>query len=161
MLRWCVVQTKPQKEALAIENLNNQKVKTFFPMLRERVGKEDKLRIMFPKYVFAEIEDDDQVWRSVHYSRGVQRVLLANPEKPSFVPKDFMNALLDGGSIVERFERVVAFTVGQRLEFIDGPFAGQVGVCQWSADKRVALLFDVLGSHRMVISDAIALRAAE
>ena len=150
MGRWCVAQTQSQREAWAQENLLNQNFGVFLPFLREHKGKEVVLRTMFPGYIFIEVDEDTQAWKSINGTRGIYKVILSTIERPSFLPRGWLDGLMSLGGIVDSFEEVLKFSPGQVIEFVEGPFKGQRGVCRWSSGQRIALLMNILGNETVV-----------
>lgn len=150
MTRWCVAQTQAQREEWAQENLRNQNFGTFLPLLRTQRGKEVILKTMFPGYIFVEIDETKSNWKSINGTRGIYRVILSNIERPSFVPQGWLDGLMALGGIMDSFEEVIKFSPGQVIEFIEGPFKGQQGVCRWSSRDRIALMLNILGNESVV-----------
>lgn len=154
MLRWCVVQTKPREEAKAISHLENQEFRTFMPLLREHRGRETRTVPMFPRYLFVEIDTEERKWLSINGTRGVQRVMALTIEMPSLLPVGFVEHLLETRSVADWFFDALAFKKGDMVELTEGPFKGQQGVCQWTSEKRVSLLLNMLGRETLVSVEA-------
>lgn len=154
MLRWCVVQTLLREEDRAIENLKRQAFNVFYPLLREHRGKTLKVVPMFSRYVFVEIETDELDWLQISSTRGVKRIMTTCLERPSLLPVGWVEALMSAGEITDVFLDGLAFKKGDVIEFTEGPFQGQRGVCQWTSEKRVALLLDLLGRQTMVMTES-------
>lgn len=151
---WCVAQVKPQRESWALENLERQGFRGFMPLLREHRGKHIFTKVMFPNYLFVEVPvGEESDWKTINYTRGVTRVLASSMERPSYIPTGFVENLIALGGIIDQFETCISFNRGDQLVFLQGPFMGQAGICQWSSEKRVALLLSVLGRETMVVSD--------
>jgi transcriptional antiterminator RfaH len=160
MMRWCVAQTKLHEEDIAIANLKKQSFQTFFPLLREHRGKETKLVPMFPKYLFVQINIDELGWLSINSTRGIKRLLTSCIDRPSLLPEGWVEDLMGQGGVLDLFMDASAFAKGDQVEFIDGPFKGHTGVCQWSSEKRVGLLLSLLGRETMILSESRTLRLA-
>jgi transcription antitermination factor NusG len=93
---WAVVQTHPQAERWARDNLDRQGYATFLPMcwsLRpDRVTPSLKHRIqrpLFGNYLFVTV---DAHWAPIQHTRGVLRLLMAG-HKPGMVPEAAVSAL--------------------------------------------------------------------
>ena len=154
-----MAQTQPSREAWAQENLLNQGFGVFLPYLRERKKDEFILKTMFPGYIFVEVDEDTQRWKSINGTRGIYRIILSTIERPSYVPLGWLDGLMALGGIIDSFEEVVKFSPGQRVELTDGPFQGQQGVCRWTSGKRIALLLNVLGNETLVHTSTAAVQA--
>ena len=95
-ISWIVVNTHPQKERIAVENLNRQQFVGYCPMLLKRIRharrSELVLRPMFPANVFAGVHGGGQRWRPILSTFGV-RTIVRNGELLSFLPAGFIKAL--------------------------------------------------------------------
>jgi transcriptional antiterminator RfaH len=160
-MRWCVAQVKPKEDEVAVVNLRRQLFNVCFPLVREHKNKETREVPMFPGYVFVEINPDTLLWISINSTRGVKRVMAHETYKPSFLPVGWVESLQASGAVMDIFLDAAAFKKGDTVEFTDGPFKGHRGVCQWSSEKRVGLLLDILGRESVVISESKALRIAQ
>jgi transcriptional antiterminator RfaH len=161
MLKWCVAQTKPHEEDIAINNLQRQEFRVFLPRLREHKGKEVRLVPMFSRYIFVQIETDDMRWAAINSTRGVSRLMMSNIERPSLLPEGWVEMMIEKGAIVDTFLDAASFLKGEEVEFVTGPFNGHRGICQWTNNKRVALLLDILGRKTVVYSDCSTLRPTQ
>jgi len=53
MKKWYLIQTKPQQEAIATQNLSNQGFNVFYP----KAIINNKTVSLFPRYLFIELDD--------------------------------------------------------------------------------------------------------
>jgi transcriptional antiterminator RfaH len=150
--RWCVVQTKPREEEVAVAHLRRQSFEVFMPLLRERKGTGAKVVPMFPGYVFVAIDLSTLAWLPIASTRGVKRLMTACFERPALLPLGWVEQMQAQGTL-DMFTDSLSFKKGDKVEFIAGPFEGQVGVCQWTSERRVGLLLDMLGREVTVYSE--------
>jgi transcriptional antiterminator RfaH len=150
--RWCVVQTKPREEEIAIAHLRRQGFDVFMPLLRERRRTESKIVPMFPGYVFVEIDPTALDWMPIASTRGVKRLMTTRPEKPALLPRHWVEELRDRG-VLDMFTDALSFRKGDRVEFIAGPFEGHTAVCQWTSELRIGVLFECMGRDVSVLCD--------
>lgn len=157
---WYVARTQPRKEAVARVNLANQGVDTFLPRFRKKLrgfkAFEDKLRPLFPGYIFFLSAEDPATWRSVGGTLGISHIVRGDGRRPRPVPAAFMDDLLD--ACVDGVLAVGAdlVDVGARVQVNRGPFSGQLGTVSTLDDAgRIALFLDVMGgvTARMNIAD--------
>lgn len=153
--RWAVVQTKPREEEIAVAHLRRQSFDVFLPLLKERRGKEAKVVPMFPGYVFVAIGPSP--WQPIASTRGVKRVITVGQDRPAFLPSGWVEDLRSRGTL-DLFIDALSFAKDEVVEFIAGPFEGKIGVCQWTSDRRVKLLLDMLGREVMVYAEPKLLR---
>ena len=96
MKGWFLVQTKPQQETRALENLQQQGVNAFCPQVlveklsrgKRKVSKE----VLFPNYLFVEFDQEAVSALSINYTRGVNRIVSFG-KVPSQVPDQLISQL--------------------------------------------------------------------
>src|SRR5436190_23940175 len=77
---WYAIQTEPQEELRATDNLNAWSVETFAPAWRKRRSSLSRpstsslLKPLFPGYIFARFDVLNSL-RRINYTRGVLRVV--------------------------------------------------------------------------------------
>jgi transcriptional antiterminator RfaH len=79
MKGWFLVQTKPQQETRALENLQQQGVNAFCPQVfveKLSRGKRKVIKeVLFPSYLFVEFDQEAVSALSINYTRGVNRIV--------------------------------------------------------------------------------------
>lgn len=159
-----VVQTQPQRERLAAQELHNQGFVTFFPVIQHlpvlRKGKLQASRqsALFPKYLFVQLDLAHDQWRSINGTRGVIRLMCMDDEHPSRVPDPVMSRLLAAGEVIEELRAGLPFNPGDQVEFTDGSFKGVQGLVQQCSSSRVTLLLSLLGGQVTTHCEPRALR---
>ena len=148
MKGWFLVQTKPQQETRALENLQQQGVNAFCPQVlveklsrgKRKVSKE----VLFPNYLFVEFDQEAVSALSINYTRGVNRIVSFG-NVPSQVPDQLISQLKeridqsDQSMITELPEK------GENLEVLDGPFRGLNAIfSQIDGDSRAIVLITIL-----------------
>ncbi|MGB2533172.1 MAG: transcription/translation regulatory transformer protein RfaH [Porticoccaceae bacterium] len=148
MKGWFLVQTKPQQETRALENLQQQGVNAFCPQVlveklsrgKRKVSKE----VLFPNYLFVEFDQEAVSALSINYTRGVNRIVSFG-NVPSQVPDQLISQLKeridqsDQNMITEFPEK------GENLEVLDGPFRGLNAIfSQIDGDSRAIVLITIL-----------------
>ena len=148
MKGWFLVQTKPQQETRALENLQQQGVNAFCPQVlveklsrgKRKVSKE----ALFPSYLFVEFDQEAVSALSINYTRGVNRIVSFG-NVPSQVPDQLISQLKeridqsDQNMITELPEK------GENLEVLDGPFRGLNAIfSQIDGDSRAIVLITIL-----------------
>ena len=143
-----LVQTKPQQETRALENLQQQGVNAFCPQVlveklsrgKRKVSKE----VLFPNYLFVEFDQEAVSALSINYTRGVNRIVSFG-NVPSQVPDQLISQLKeridqsDQNMITELPEK------GENLEVLDGPFRGLNAIfSQIDGDSRAIVLITIL-----------------
>lgn len=154
--RWAVIQTKPLAEEVAVANLRRQGFEVYMPLLRERRRQEAKIVPMFPGYLFVAIDPLTARWAPIASTRGVKRIITTKPERPALLPRGWVESLRARG-VLDLFTDALSFRKGDRVMFIAGPFEGQMGVCKWTSEARIGVLFECMGRTVPIVCDAKSL----
>jgi transcriptional antiterminator RfaH len=164
--RWYVVQTQPNGEAKAAQNLQQQGYRIYLPRYlkrRRHARKVDTVaKPLFPRYMFVAIDPASQRWRSIQSTFGVAR-LVCNGDEPAMVPDGVVQAIRaredDRGFIA--LDAKPAFAPGDKVRVLAGAFMDSAGLFNGLADHdRVSILLDMLGRKVRVSLDADLVAAA-
>lgn len=144
--RWYVVHAKPLREAVAVLQLTQREVETFFPRLAlpDHASARRRLVPLFPGYLFARLEVPGEI-HAVLWSPGV-KALVGPPGAPTAVDDgvvDYLRArAMEDGVIPARSE----LRAGQEVRLRGGPFDGLVAIIQAPPDGqgRVRVLMRLL-----------------
>jgi transcriptional antiterminator RfaH len=150
MKRWYAVNTQPNQEARADENLRRQGFCSWLPrfrrLRRHARRTEFVLSPLFPGYLFVKLDPGTERWRSINGTFGVIR-LLCNGDTPLAMPEGLVEEIMqrrDGSGLVALPPRRLA--VGNAVRIAAGPFANLEGLFQEMPGRdRVVLLFNLLG----------------
>lgn len=162
--RWYCWQSHPGAEFLALLELNRQGFATHLPLFCDRqrhalrrggrvTASPPPILPLFPGYGFVAFDIGADRWRAVASTRGVKRLFGSAPERPSPVPRGMVEKLIgeqgpdgyrDDGRAAARLPSI---PTGAAVRITEGPFEGFVGICGLSADRRVQVLLDVMGSR--------------
>lgn len=155
---WLVAITKPQNEVWAAQNAERQDCHTYLPRFQEttvvRGKKLDRIRCLFPRYLF--VETPDLRWRFLLGTFGLVGVVLKGDE-PAVMPVEEIERMKAkenklGLIVLPPRPKDPGFTKGQRVRVLYGPLIGYEGVCQQdSAGERVKILLDFLGRKSSVL----------
>lgn len=155
--KWYVVQTltgQEERAKLAIEQtiesegLKDRVFQVLVPMeetVEIKGGKRiEKVRKMFPGYVFLEMILDEQTWYLIRQAMGVAR-FIGTKVKPTPVSDKEMQRVLKQLGKEERLE--VTFEKGEGVRIISGPFRGYTGtVDEINAEKgKLKVLINIFG----------------
>jgi len=155
--RWYVAMTQPRKERFAQANLSRQKFHNFLPtheVMRNHAGKYWREKApVFPGYIFVRFDIAAAHWSAVNGTFGVQR-LIAVGGCPAPVKAGIVEALMHAEeSRSEISRRRPAFSRGDKVRLIEGPFAGELATLEHlDASGRVRLLMNWVGAAVKVLS---------
>lgn len=163
---WYVVQTLPNGEAKAAENLLRQGFGIYLPryLKRRRHARmvDVVARPLFPRYLFVAIDLDAQRWRAVQSTIGVAR-LVCNGDVPARVPDIILQAIRcreDARGFVT-LDDMAGLAQGDTVRIVDGAFADSAALFAGLADHdRIAVLLELLGRRVRVLLDRDMVAAA-
>jgi len=145
---WVVVMTKPNCEAIAVENLLQQGYGCYFPrFLAIQKGCQFVKRPLFPRYVFTLI---DKFWYSIRGTRGVSHLLMAD-EGPAVIPTKVIEAIRaregpDGLIVLSKQKSPERFSMGTTVRATEGPLTGLDLIYDgMTTQDRVRVLANLLG----------------
>lgn len=142
---WAVAISKPGNENRAIVNLKRQGYDYYLPKYLSRIGKETKIKILFPRYIFVQIE---QQWHQINSTFGISRLILGNDGKPAIVHDKIISDLKmreDKTGLISLPE-TSKFQKGQGVRVVTGPFDGYSGLYDgMRPNDRVRVLIEMLG----------------
>ncbi len=173
--RWYVVQTHEAKDTQAWVALTEMNIVTVFLQEPKQIKRGRStvivLRAMIPGYIFAKFDREADDWGRILRARGVYTVLglvrhsgFHQPAgstgfsgQPSAVPEGIVERLDEHAQAIriEAYRQpgdkpaVQPLTIGQAVDFVDGPFADVSRLVQAfvlaDMGTRVRLLVDILG----------------
>jgi|SRR5882672_69943 len=144
---WSVVIAKPGNENRAIINLERQGFVPYLPKYMSRVGKEIKIKVLFPRYFFVQIE---QQWHRINSTFGVSRIMIGQDSKPVIVSDKIIEDLKmreDKAGLITLPEPT-KFQKGQQVRVATGPLEGYTGLYDgMRPNDRVRVLIEMLGQQ--------------
>lgn len=159
---WYVAQLKPNGLALAQRNLGRQAFRAVSPYrvaTQRRSGRLAETREpIFPGYLLVQFDPGATAWRAINSTRGVVRLLVDDPRRPTALPEAFCEGLLARCSPDAELGPEETLKPGDVVRVTTGPFADAVSAIDaLGRDGRVRLLLEMLGrAARMEVpSDAV------
>lgn len=115
--------------------------------------KKEKVKKMFPGYVFVEMVMSDEAWYAVRNTPGVTGFIGSSGKgaKPTpLLPQEVDRILVNMG--ISRVDAEAELKVGEKVSVIDGPFKGMMGTID-SIDmenSKLTVLIDLFGQETPV-----------
>lgn len=146
---WYLIHTKPRQESVALENLERQGYRCYLPMMRREKVARGKLKLvdepLFPRYLFIWLESTLQSlsWTPIRSTRGVTRLVTFGKE-PAKVPPVLIEGIRQQQDALAQAP-ARAFSPGDDVLIVDGPFAGIEAIYQESdGERRVMVLIELM-----------------
>lgn len=153
--RWYAVQTQPQREALAAEQLGKQAFEVFFPRQRKTVRHArritERTAAYFPGYLFVRLDLDRDRWRAVNGTFGVRGLVMAG-ERPRPAPKGLIEALSERVDSAGFLAAPPTCAPGDQVRLVAGPLADLIGTLdRLEGPARVRVLIELVGGRVPVV----------
>jgi transcriptional antiterminator RfaH len=147
MKAWYLLYSKPQRERLALENLERQGYPSYLPLIQSRKRRKGRyvpvIEPMFPRYLFVHLSDETDNWGPIRSTIGVANLVRFGMQAAR-VPDsliEIMNAREQGGV------QTLAppdFKPGDQVRIVEGVMAGYEALFQARTGKeRVVLLLQL------------------
>jgi transcriptional antiterminator RfaH len=165
MTNWYAVQAKPRQELIAEQNLQRQGFVTYLPRIRLRKRKRNKwvdaVEPLFPRYLFIQVDPDQDSLAPVRSTLGVAKLVrfgqLLRPVPVAVI--DYIRQYEDPET-QQRHAETWPHQPGDTLEVLEGPFANLTGIYQMPVgEDRALLLIELLGRSNSVTVAKEALAA--
>ncbi len=158
MKQWYVVQTKPRREAVAVENLERQGYTTYCPQLKQaryqRKRWQQTIEPLFPRYLFVQLSLGIDDFAPIRSTTGVLN-LVRFGNHPATIPHQAIAAIQQQEQqLLGEAKNHPDWKPGDRVEIVAGPFAGLNGIFEKENDaERVIILLEMLGRSNRVTVD--------
>ena len=147
--QWYVIQTRPCNEYRAENNLTNQGIEVFLPLLETRQYFHEKMvqkiKPLFSNYLFANLDIDVHYYK-VKWTRGVNKILGVGNEPIPISEKVIQTIKTQRGE--NNFVKLDdGLEKGNIVQFTSGPFKDLMGVFdkKMSDGNRVRVLLSLIG----------------
>lgn len=157
MPQWFVIQAKVREDKLARVMLEQAGIEIYQPHMEKIVTHARQRQLkrypLFPGYLFAHFEAEEDVLHRVKWCRGVNRLL---PDNNQLVPLEegFIATLKDlenrGEGVIKK---PVDFRPGDKIQIKSGPMKDVYGIFEaWgSDDERVRILVEMVNNQARVM----------
>ena len=145
MRNWYLIKTKSRQEHVAIINLENQNFHVYCPYALIR----NKNEVLFPGYIFIQLDKDAQDWSPIRSTKGVLHLVrfgLSFAKIPDniieFIKTNELNT-------AEKLQNINKFKPGDKIQITDGVFKNCIAIFKsYKSDERVILLMNLLGQQQ-------------
>lgn len=145
---WYLVQSKPNQEIIAKDNLENQGYKVYLPLIPTKKKRNSRtIRViapMFPRYLFISLSEQIDDWGPIRSTIGVSS-LVRFGMLAAKVPENLITSLRskeneDGVHPIEKND----FEEGDSVRIAEGPFEGYEAIFSAKDDnERVIVLLKI------------------
>jgi len=144
---WAAVSLKPNQTHKAEANLKRQEIDFLAPKIivtkRQHNRFINKINLLFPGYIFVNIDLSTDDPRKVQSTYGVSQILKVGGQIGT-LPKNFIEELKSAKLDVPQTCEV-GLKPGDNIEIIRGPFAGLIAkITELDSQNRLKCLFNIL-----------------
>ena len=145
MNKWYLIKTKPRQEIKAKQNLENQDYSTFCPMVKIN----DRLVVLFPGYLFIQLNDKTQNWSPINSTKGVSHFVKFGLNFAK-VPDSVVEFIKSNQHITtEKLINLKKFKSGDMVQISDGALENYIAIFKcYKSNERVILLMNLLGHEQ-------------
>jgi transcriptional antiterminator RfaH len=146
---WYVIHTKPGNEHRAENNLSNQGIEIFLPLIESQqycCGRMlKKIKPLFPNYLFARLDIELHYYK-VKWTRGVSKIL-GNGNEPLPVSERVIQKIREKMGKDNFVKLEEEWKEGDIVQITSGPFRELMGIFQKKiSDKgRIRILLSLIG----------------
>ena len=150
MKKWYLIQTKPQQEAVATQNLSNQGFDIFHPKAMIK----NKSVSLFPRYLFIQLDDKNQNWTPIRSTKGVANFVRFGLNF-AIVPNQIIKLIkIQQQQTIEKLINICSHQKGDSIEIQTGAFKGQQAIFQnYNSSDRVTVLLKLIGQQQAITLD--------
>jgi len=155
---WFLAAAKSKQELRAVEQLKNQGINAFCPMIKVEKLQRGKKKIieeaLFCGYLFVNLSTDSPRWHKVRSTRGIRDWVRFAGEVAK-LPIDLVNNLIEMTTKTDQQVIISRFNQGQKVRILSGPFSGLKGIYDKDdGELRSMILVDFLGqTNRLKIAN--------
>jgi len=145
MKNWYLIKSKPRQEKIAIQNLENQDYKVFCPIAKIN----NKLVVLFPGYLFVQLNEKTQNWSPIHSTKGVSHFVKFGLNFAK-VPINVIEFIKTHQHITtEKLKNLNKFKPGDKVQITGGVLENYMAIFKcYKSDDRVILLLNLLGCEQ-------------
>ena len=156
MLRWYVMQSKPQKESFLNEQLYLRGIETYYPKIRLNPvnPRSKKVKPYFPGYLFLRVDLEKVGSSTLNWIPGASSLVSYGGE-PACVSDALVQSIqrrIDDGEIADK-DVVQNFKHGDVVTIQSGPFSGYRAIfdSRLKGNERVRVLLEMLQDRQVCV----------
>jgi transcriptional antiterminator RfaH len=160
--RWYVVYCKAREDARALQNLERQGFRCYFPTLSvERLRQGRRVRVqeaLFPRYLFIQLDEVGQNWAPIRSTRGVLQLVRFH-EDPVPIGEEIIARIRE--RLTAERPSVPYLTPGEHVRITEGAFAHLEAIfLAQDGKERVVLLMNILQREQTLSFPLTSVRKA-
>lgn len=145
MKNWYLLKTKPNQEFIALQNLENQNYDVYCP----NGFINNKKVILFPGYLFINLDNKKQNWVPIRSTRGVINLVRFGLNFAK-VPNEIIQLIKKNEQIsINKLINLDSFKPGDKVRITEGIFKNYTAIFKsFKSSDRVILFIKLLGQQQ-------------
>ena len=145
MKNWYLIKTKPRQEKIAKQNLKNQGYRSFYPIVKIN----NRLVVLFPGYLFVQLNEKTQNWSPINSSKGVSHFVKFGLNFAKVHSSVIKFIKTNQHLTADKLKNLNKFKPGDKVQISNGPFKNWMVIFKcYKSDERVILLMNLLGCEQ-------------
>lgn len=154
LVKWFIIQVKPNSYEMATTNLKRQGFQTFVPTVDITKRYLNKFFVknvyLFPGYMFVAFNPSLISWSKINSTYGVSKILIFSG-KPAEVPFDLILTLKQRCNHNDVLVQNNQLKIGDKIKISKGPFTDFIGkVENINENKRIYVFLEYMGQRQKV-----------
>jgi transcriptional antiterminator RfaH len=156
MIKWYLIKTKARQEKIAVSNLEAQNYKVYCPCSLIN----NKNVVLFPGYVFIQLDKDLQDWFPIRSTKGVINFVKFGLNFAK-ISDDLIKLIKKNElSTSEKIKNIDNFKVGNDVLITNGALRNRIAIFKsFKSSDRVILLMNLMGQDQAINFDKKSLVA--
>tara|TARA_B100001175_G_C19474078_1_gene623305 strand:+ start:298 stop:771 length:474 start_codon:yes stop_codon:yes gene_type:complete len=147
MKKWYLLKTKLRQEKKAIANLENQNFSVYCPLAQIN----GKNVILFPGYLFIQLDDKEENWAPIRSTKGVINFVRFGLSFAKISDSIINLIKTNENTTAEKIKTLKDFKLGQSVKITDGVLQNCVAIFKsFKSDERVILLLNIMGQEQTI-----------
>jgi transcription antitermination factor NusG len=136
--KWYALQTKPRQEFKAEKQLKKLNIENYLPVIVKKHKWSDRVKEIFEPiirgYIFIKSNESERLAALEQIS--ITKCLF-DQGKPAVIPEWQIENLMKMLRVESEYFVYEGLVVGTKVEIVEGPFSGVIGVIQSTSEKRM------------------------
>ena len=136
--KWFALQTKPRQEFKAEKQLKQLNIKNYLPVVLKKNKWSDRVKEIFEPiirgYIFIKADERERLLALEQIS--ISKCLF-DQGKPAVIPDWQIENLKKMLKVESEYFVYEGLVIGTKVEIVEGPFSGVIGVIQSTSEKRM------------------------
>lgn len=144
---WYLLQSKPNQERIAQDNLIAQNYTVYCPKAKIK----HKTINLFPRYLFIQLDQETDNFSPIRSTKGVANFVRFGVEFARVPEAIIEDIKIQEGATVDKMVDLSKFHQGDKVQIKEGAFKNQVAIfADYKSNERIIVLLKILGKMQKI-----------